>query len=508
MQRSVSALYDLIQRLDKGEKRHVRLALAHGAGRKARIYQQLFDLLGKMKHYDPAVVAAKVPAGRESSTQSRLLAIVLKDLRGLRELPDDRYRPQRLLQEAEILAEKDLYTLARRQIRKAEKIALQREDYASLLQTMQAEQEFILRQPQRSPGYFADLARREADCLEKLHRKSRLQRLNTEMRTFAREFLRARDPEAQARCAEIYTELNGIAEPSTEEFYARIYRHNIRSLYHLAHNEVIAFDEISAALELWRNHPQRVRREPDFFLGIVNNYLAVAWNFLRLTEFRIVSRELRARTDLPGASQFKFTRISYQQEMLIYLNWGVEDAELEHFLAELVAWLEQEGARLAEARRLAFYYNLMMVHFVRSEFRRANRWAIQIAQFAPGPDRHDIRDFTRIFQAILQIELGDPDLQDYFTRSAYRYFNRTNKLAEFEGDVVRLIRGLQRWSPGFPKREEQVLRDFRQRLRDHAAAGQERLLGLTELQFWTEARLRGVTLKEYYRERLGEREVQ
>jgi hypothetical protein len=176
-----------------------------------------------------------------------------------------------------------------------------------------------------------------------------------------------------------------------------------------------------------------------------------------------------------------------------------------HFMGELNHWLDQHKDKLSDVRLLIFYYNITLYYFAHSQFSQAQKWLLKILHFPPTEARADIRDFARVFQLVLQYELGNLDVQEYLLRSAYRYFNRTQKLHEYEEAILTFVRKEQK-NAGISRKATysafETLQESLQKIRSEAEGAEP--VGFQVMLFWIESHLEGVPLKVYYARKVAE----
>ena len=96
--RSTDILFQLIQSLEKAEKRHFKLYIKRSSSNENLKIVQLFDALDKMNEYDEKILLKRLPAVQKiqlSNLKAHLYKQILASLRLLKSAPSQRDREER-----------------------------------------------------------------------------------------------------------------------------------------------------------------------------------------------------------------------------------------------------------------------------------------------------------------------------------------------------------------------------------------------------------------------------
>ena len=478
-----------------------------GAGRTHGNLLLLFDLLAKMTDWDADSIRKleSIP-GNPSLQKGRLMDLILRSLRLLYEKESQTSVFSLLFEEAKQLSSRKLFAPARKRLKKARKICIQLELETQLLNLVTLEQEIFVQSPHEPAKLFYDrLEKEERECLESLQNFRTLHRLHERMRDLARKTNRIKT-EAERNAFEEIIQSPIMHKGPFVSFKAYAIHQKIIAIYHSVceeHEE--AWTIYHTLLGKWNDNQDKIPHYADLYLGTLNNYLNSCMLSPDHRQYFLQAIEtVRTLSDLPAHIQLKFQRVTFSQELAFRVNWGSFD-EGTSFFQELETWLTQQEKALSAAYLLVFYYNIASYFFAYGENRTAYHWLLKILHFPKTEARHDIRDFARIFQTILQFELGNMDLQEYLLRSAYRYFRRNESLFEFEEAIISFLKTAQK---SINLRSEDTLQAYSQLLEklthiQHSPHG-SKPMGLELLIYWVESKIAGVDMRIYFEKKVNE----
>ena len=501
-------LYQLIHSLSKSEKRYFKLLAGLNAGRAHGNLLLLFNALNSMEQFDEELLEEKmrrVP-GNLSMHKSRLFPLILKSLRLQYEKEDLLSQLQIWVSEARLLTTRGLPSQARKRIKKAKFLATELEVESMVLELLAIEQETFSQFPHEPERVFRSrIEAEEEKWLSSLQLTRRLTRLHEQIRGLARTTSRIKTEEERRQFEEIihHKAMNPVPKSSFKAF--SLHQKILGIYYTVVGDYKKAWQVYDPLIRLWNEHPDQIRERSDLYLGTLNNYLnACAIYEDQRENFPQIIQQLGAVTGLPPSTELKFQRITYFHGMVYWVNLrNFQDGK--PFFAELSSWLKNVEGQLSPGYLLLFYYNLVIYYFGHGENPTAYRWLLAILHFPSTEARQDIRDFARVFQVILQFELGNLDLKEYLLRSAYRYLRRNHKLHAFERIIVEFLKQISKPA----KFDKEVIQEIYQNLLDGLIGirmepeGREPL-GLDMLIYWTESKLAGIPMQRYFQQKMEE----
>jgi hypothetical protein len=497
-------LFSLIHALSKAERRFLSLYADLGAGRAHNSTLQLLNVMADMPAWDEDALVQRLQkkalADNLSSHKTRLLNLILKSQRLQRS--DDSVISQLhgLLEDIGFLVSKGQLRLAKKRLDKTKALASGHEEHAIALQVLAWEQRIFIQTAQGPEQIFFDrLEQDERHHLERLSLQQGLLRQHSRIRSLLRTVARARKPEEREAFRAILLDPVMLSPPPEDAFFATALFLQIRGTYHLAMGETEhAWLNFHLLMQRWERYAHQIEHRSDLYLGSLNNYLSTCISdpkyYPHFLKNVLLARQV---TGISPETRLKLERVVFTQELAFRMNFKTL-AESVAFVAELEAWLESKATALEPARLLHLYYNLAQFHFVYGSYKPANRWLQKIVHFPDTDARQDIRDFARVFQLVLQYELGNLDLQEYLLRSATRYLRREDKVFELETALLDWVKTMQKSSSATPAASLPHYKALLQKLLPLADASTGRLpLGLNEIIMWAESKVQGMPIGDY-----------
>ncbi len=268
--RRSSDLHTLVHTLTPAERGYVRKALAHPLGRKPGAMLALYDVLVRTRDPEGAAIAdllAQQPGGG-SQLKRNLFDHLIRLLRTVRADDQDRTRVTALLEEALILADREILGAARDRLHEAEEICTRSHLFALGSEVLSAR----IRVERRLGGSAAatvvsSLLERRRDILRISHDLATLGQVSgTLIRSIQspERHLAARDTLALPLVAELRTD---------DHVRVRFWRHHVRAMaYHFVGDAVHQDRELMAMVDIIRENP--VFLKEDVSITVLANVLA------------------------------------------------------------------------------------------------------------------------------------------------------------------------------------------------------------------------------------------
>ncbi len=495
--KSSDDLFSLVTSLTSAEKRYFKVfSSMHVIGERNN-YVRLFDAINKMEEYDEESLRDQFRGEKFvehlSSEKVHLSRLILRSLRAFRDGNTITRQLTTLLEEAEILTEKRLFAQAVKILRKVEKSAWEYEDFSVLLRLLNLSRLHIhdmqSTQVQERIGEVVD---KTDEVLKRLHNQMDFQNLYDIVFAYARKNL-----------TDNYTAVSGIFDNSLLEcedralsFEARLRFNSIHAIRCQMQGDYDGnFACRKRMIELWKEHPHRLKEEPLRFIRASSNFVNSCIHLKRYDEFPAVIESLRSLANITPHVDTELGQNIYYLELLYSLNTGQLDRGLE-LAPEIARWLDTHAEKTNRARLIALYYNLAIIHFFAARYANALDWLYRILNDSKTDSRQDIQCFIRLLLPILHFELEHYDIVESKYRTAHYYLTQRQKCGPVEKAVLDFLRKL----PGHSSDEEFVqscagLQHALEVLKngDPQAA---RTLGLQELSYWLESKITGKPMAE------------
>ncbi len=498
-------VYDLIQSLSKAEKRFFRLFSKSVGGKAEMGYLDLFDALEGMIPYEDEALMEQVSdlpfAGHISTTKNRLFNQILRSQRALNAGRSIDSKLRTVLEEVEILYQRGLYKPGDKKIKKAIPLAIKYEKEGALLELLdwywQYKQKGSIEEQKKALQTHLEQHRA---CLDRISLQNRLKYQFEQARMLIRLMPNPRSEEERTAYTSLLEDPFLVSPPPSERVLGSIYFHLCHGLCQMALGDLPqAYHHLRKQQDIWDQTLHFIPEYTELYLASINIFVNILFVFSEhIEEFPGVIEKLRNVPKVDSYTQFQLEWVAYHQVLIFSMNFR-SPAETTALIPEIEAWIQKSGTNIPVTHQLGFFYNFSAFYFMQGNWVEANRWVIRILHLPEGPERQDIRDFARLFQTILQFELGNYDLNEYLVRSTYRYMTRNKRYHQFEKAILRVInRSVQAQEE---KGRTEAFLSFQNEVVEmmQSKAGKQ-ILGLREVYLWSISHLQQKPIKEVFLE--------
>jgi tetratricopeptide (TPR) repeat protein len=492
-------LIQLIHSLDERETRlYKRLAGQHLRHGKTN-YLSLFNALAAMNSYDPDALAKKIRnpelLQHLPTHITRLFDHITDFLREVNQYPTVEVQLNAASERVAILVERGLYNSARKELRKAQKLATQHGSHLQLLRLADLERAFIFYDGALTGGLPAQIQQfHDRAYLHALHEEVDVKLAHFEIKYLAK--TRTGSP--------------GAVQPLLKRLGGKSVMKTIQRAQASASDLMLLdaigmcaqvegnFDQAYAAYtrmdSLWVSNPTKIAENAQLYIGFTTSFLNSCLVLGRHNEFRNLLANLKT---VQFANEMHALRL---KEGLLYLEllFCLNRFEYDKGIAlgpEIEAMLQQKKGRISGARTITFHFNLGSLHFLKGEYRKANRWLAQIINFPEQQYRKDVQAFLPVFQLLLFIAMDDRELLAVRLRARLRQ-QPVEGMNRLEAAIVRLARKFLGEVEGTFLEAVAAFREEMLAIINEGVAA----VGAGECLFWAEGRIKGKLPGEVLRE--------
>lgn len=409
--------------MSKQEKRHFSIDSLKEGGGKPPGYFRLFEAFNSMDEFsqndliqackDEAFLphlSSKCDYLKEKIIQSILYHRNKNDFG-----PDSELRS--ILDEVEILFERNLLFFCRKKLRKGKKLAEQFGLPGYLLEILTWERRILrgLRVP-RNQKDLAQTKKEEDLALEQLKISTQL------IQTLDEASFPSEGKSVDNSYLKIIDEIP--RSPNLLTFRSK------RALNELKAMKAVREGKPQLALErkkdnylIWKNDPAWLQRNPERFIAACNSYLRELNASANYTLFREVMEEARSNTDLPRSSR-PLMNISLSNLELIYQLNHLDLEGLSAAADSFTEKIEHLRKHIGPNKRQSYCYNLGLAYYISGQKKKAK---VSFQEIINSPKRERIQNLQN--QAFLwrQVILYETDLESfqYFYSHATNHFKKT-----------------------------------------------------------------------------------
>ena len=446
--RNTDNLFQLIQSLEKSEKRNFKLyAQRNSADDNLKIIQ-LFNALDKLKEYDEVSLLKKIPAISKqqlSNTKAHLYKQILSSLRLLKDDDNIDIQLHEQMDFAKILYNKGLYLQSLKVLDKIKEFAKVHNQITFQLQAVNFEKKIEALHITRSIGNRAEALSLESDTINQhLGLISKLSNLALQMYGWYIEHGHARDRQ-DVHAIKSFFETN-LPTYSIEEigFYEKLYLYQAYCWYGFILQDLLMYYRYTKKwVELFDDAAFMQLIEAGQYIRGMHNLLSAHFNLSNSEKFEIDLKKFEQFADSPAAKNSNNAAI----QTFVYLHIAkINKHFLEGTFTEglqlipyIIEKLKEYELHLDKHRVLVFYYKIACLYFGSGNNEKAIEYLNKIIHLKVSL-RTDLQCYARLLHLIAHYELGNYDLLEYLIKSVYRFMAKMNNLSTVEEEVFKFIR--------------------------------------------------------------------
>lgn len=440
-----SDLFDLIRSLSKTEKAYFKknssVFLREGGNK----YLQLFDAIEKQETYNEQQILQQF----KTEKFIRQLPVAKNYLYNrILDTLQDYHRSalsevHGLMDKAEYLFEKGLYSQSDKLLRMAEKAA-QKHELHSILITIYEHQKFNQSLKKREPKIAEKNIDRSEQEVLLLNNQMAYQKLlartqhvyNLYGKTSDKKYLLAF--QKIMRSPLLKDESRALTFSGKRRFYDihAVYNSSISRdgrAYHFSQKIISLFDA----------SPEKKKQAPIQYAGYINNTLLYC-HFLK--KYPEIEGHLKKLNEIKHAlhskyEQARFFEIYSNNLMNLYNSTGRFE-QVRKILPALISEMNEHGKRLADRDKLLLYGNIANTFFGLEEYKNCLGWINKIRNELPAGIRPDFDSEMQLLNIIVHYELNHADLIPHLVTSYYRFLSKKEMITRPERYLLAYFRKL------------------------------------------------------------------
>ncbi len=445
--RTTDPLFQLIQSLEKSEKRNFKLYATRNSSSEELISIQLFDALDKMDTYDEGVLLSKnerIKKQQLSNLKAHLYKQILSSLR----LISDNFIDISLHEQmdyARILYNKGLYHQSLKVLDKLKEQAKNNNQLTYLQQVLFFEKKIEALYITRSIQDRADYLSKESEQVnESLTLVSQLSNLSLQLYSWYIKNGHCRNEEESIALQDFFSSKLLDKTPLCNSFYERLYLYQC-----YCWNAFIKQD----FLQYYRHTQKWVNlfEEEPFMLPIETAHYIKGMHNLMGSHFDLGNHKKLVET-LGIFDQFCKTdlvqnNVNNKIQCFVYSTISLVN---KHFLEgsfteglALIPAIEEKlkeyGIYLDRHRVLIFYYKIACLYFGSGDYEKTIDYLNKIINWKVDL-RTDLQCYSRLLHLIAHYELGNEDILDHLIKSVYRFMAKLQNLSVVEEEIFKFIR--------------------------------------------------------------------
>ena len=445
--RSTDPLFQLIQSLEKSEKRNFKLYATRNSSSEELKSVQLFDALDKMDAYDEVVLLAKndrIKKQQLSNLKAHLYKQILSSLRLINDDSIDIFLHEQM-DYARILYNKGLYHQSLKVLDKLKEQAKLHNQFTYLQQVLFFEKKIEALYITRSMQDRADYLSRESDEVnDSLALVSQLSNLSLQLYSWYIKNGHCRNEEESIALQYFFSSRLGDKTPACNSFYERLYLYQSYCWNAFIRQDFLQYYRYTQKwVNLFEEEPSMLPIETAHFIKGMHNLMGSHFdlgNHKKLIETLDIFNKF-CQTDLVQ------NNVNNRIQCFVYSNISLFN---KHFLEgsfteglALITAIEEKIKEyeiyLDRHRILVFYYKIACLYFGSGDYEKATDYLNKIINWKVDL-RTDLQCYSRLLHLIAHYELGNEDILDHLIKSVYRFMAKMQNLSVVEEEIFKFIR--------------------------------------------------------------------
>lgn len=436
-------LYDLIQALNKAEKRYIKLSISVQKGEKD--YLKVFDAYDSLGDHvedpDDAILKRlndKRFAKRISSIKNYLYGQLLKSLRNYHSGKNTDSELRGLMEDVIILFDKRLYTQALKQLQRAQKLALERERFLALEEILGWE--IRINKEELEPTKFVaflEQAHLELNKYSELrHKVNELYYLFNKIIAINRRIKHARSESEVNEFKAVMDHELLANEDDIETVEAKLYYYLIHLTYAFSTGDYSKCLEYARKEQaLFEEHDYLISERPDTYVSAITNMLLAQLHMHDYRGYPGLINKLRGLDNLSLGKQVQVFVSSYIHEMVMYSDTGQFSKGI-LMAPAMLEGIERHGEKITIPEQVILYFNLAYLYFGSGNHKESLKYVNLLLNEFGDDLRYDVHCACRIMALILHFEMKKIVLIDYVAKSAKRYLGKSDRNFKMEKVIL------------------------------------------------------------------------
>ncbi|MFC4263520.1 hypothetical protein ACFOWM_11555 [Ferruginibacter yonginensis] len=441
-------LFQLVQSLEKSEKRHFKLFIKRNSGNEDLKIIELFDALDKLTSYDEAVLLKKLKSIKKpqlANIKVHLYKQLLASLRLLKSADSIDLQLNEQFDYAHILYKKGLYHQSLKILDKAKETAKANQKVNFLLQAITLEKRIETLHINRSMQLRAELL--TAEINEVNHKIDNLSRLSNLVMLLHSWFIKNGHVRNAADVQNVKAYLEEQLPANAWEaqgFYERLYLYQSYSWYaYILQDFLLYFKYAQKWVNLFDEQPMMVRVETGHYIKGFHTLLNALFDLRSFHRFDKVLKQFEAfaKTDRVRLHD------NFRTQAFIYINSAKINQHnmlgtFKEGIAEVPAilqQLEEDALFIDEHRIMVFNYKIASMYFGDGNYDVCIDYLQKIINES-GEVRNDLQSYARLMHLIAHFELGNYELMESLTKSVYRFMSKKESFTVVEDAMFKFLR--------------------------------------------------------------------
>ena len=442
-------LYQLVQSLEKAEKRHFKLYIKRSSAKEDLKIIRLFDGLDKLPEYDEKVLLKSlqgVTRPQLSNLKTHLYKQLLASLRLLKTNENIDLKLSEHLDNARLLYNKGLKIQSLHILEKAKELARSNQKINFLVQVISLEKKIETLHITRSTLEKTRLIAEEALQISgHIDRVTRLSNLALLLYRWYVKNGHARNVEDEKDIREFFKKSLPQDAEAINGFYEKLYLYQSYCWYGFIRQDFFMYYRYSQKwIDLFAENEIMIAVETGHYIKGMHNLLNAHFDLRNFKKFKIALQQFENFAQTPVANQHD----NFRTHTSIYIN----SAKINQYLMQgnfkqglaIIPAIEnklKEYALFVDSHRIVvFNYKFASLYFGAGEFDTAIDYLHKIINDNKPGLRNDLQCYARLMHLLCHYEIGNEEIMEPLIKSVYRFMARMKNLTIVEEAIFIFLR--------------------------------------------------------------------
>jgi hypothetical protein len=452
--RSPDILFQLVQSLEKAEKRHFKLYIKRSSSRDNLKIVRLFDALDKLKEYDEKQLLKKLSGIQKpqlANLKTHLYKQLLASLRLLKSADSIDLQLNEQFDYGHILYKKGLFQQSLRILERAKELAKSHQKYNFLTQVLALEKRIENLHITRSMHDRAELLSAETiEITSRINMVERLSNLALQLYSWYIRYGHARNEEDEQGVKQFLK--NNLPPGAAEQtgFYERLYLYQSYCWYAFIRQDFLQYYRYTQKwVNLFHEQPLMIRVETGHYIKGMHNLLNAHFDLRNYRQFAVTLKQFEALSRTKRVQEHDNFRI----QAFIYISQARIN---QHFMLgtfreglSLVPGIEEKMEEYSlfidRHRILVLNYKIATLYFGSGDYATCIDYLQKIIHDQVDL-RYDLQCYSRLLHLLAHYEMGNFDIMESLTKSVYRFMAKMANLTVVEEEMFRFLKNSFRMS--------------------------------------------------------------
>jgi len=446
--RSNDPLFQLINSLEKAEKRNFKLYIKRSSAKEDLKIVQLFDALDKLQDYDEKILLKKVPSIEKpqlANLKTHLYKQLLASLRLLKSTESIDLQLHEQLDYARILYNKGLYLQSLKILEKLKDLATSYNQDSFLIQAISLEKKIETLHITRSMQDRADRLTAEATEVNRRRRMiTKLSNLALQLYSWYIKNGHARNEKDEMGVRLFFKEHLPLNASSLTGFYERLYLCQSYCWYAFIRQDFLMYYRYSQKwADLFDEEQNMITVETGHYIKGLHNLLNAHFDLRNFQRFELTLKKFEEFAATPVANLHDNFRI----QTFVYIHGAKINQHLmlgtfkEGLLLvpAIEEKLEAYSQYIDKHRVLVFNYKIASLYFGNGDYNVSIDYLHKIIN--DNVDlRNDLQCYARLLHLMAHYELGNVAIIESLIKSVYRFMAKMENLTVIEEEMFSFLR--------------------------------------------------------------------